>query len=157
MSFWHKTPILLLLTSISLQAETGYFCQQYQSLLSACTTCSAQKNCDASHQISCPKLSLYAHKCRTEKQAAESSTNNDKADNNAPSTEATPTPSDTEKDDQEQKASPFRKRWQSIENNLDIVIPDKPIPAPGMKNKPSNPSTETLKKPSPNFILKSWY
>ena len=156
MSLWRKTPILLLLTSISLQAETGYFCQQYQSLLSTCIACTAQKNCDASHQINCPKLELYAHKCTTEKQTAESNTNSNQTDNSTPNTETAPASPDTEKDNQ-QPTSPFKKRWQSIENDLNVVIPDKPIPAPGMKNKPGNPSTETLKKPSPNFILKSWY
>ena len=155
MSFWHKTTILLLFMLISLHAETKYFCQKYQSLLSACATCTAQKNCDANHQVSCSKLSLYAHKCTTEQGAVQSTESNSQIDNNASRTGVAPTQTDVDKADQYKKAtSPFSKRWQSIENDLNVVIPDQPIPAPGMQNKPGNPPADTLKKPNFDFIFK---
>ena len=143
--------LLCILFSTFVYAQSDYFCQTYDSLLTSCNTCKHNNSCTTIDHAQCSKLTIYKQKCETEKQQPQE----------AP-VEIEEKPYEATSEDSSQKtnnksSSPFDRKTPGLYNNLDVVTPDKPVPATSMENKPAIPSTKQLKKPSTDFIMKSWY
>ena len=140
---------ILLCTSV--YAQSDYFCQTYNSLLTSCNTCKSNNSCTSVDHAQCSKLTTYKQKCETEKQQTQETPVEIEEKTYNSTTDDSTKKSDTK------SSSPFNRKTPGLDNNLNVVTPDKPVPAAGMKNKPPTPSMKQLKTPSSNFIMKSWY
>ena len=151
--FYRLTHVLFcMLFCVTVYAQQDdYFCQTYNSLLTSCNTCKTNNTCTTVDHAHCSKLTTYKQKCETEKQQPQ------EAPVEIEEKPYSSTHGDSTQESNTTSSSPFDRKTPSLDNNVDVITPNKPVPATGMKNKPATPSTKQLKKPSTDFIMKSWY
>ena len=134
----------LLLVVFATTYASEYNCQKAIELSQQCVKCQTQKNCNSYHSTYCPKLPVYQKKCQNyiTKMMQEQKENNKQI---VPPKDESPLPVDQ-----------YNGRGQ-VGSDLNEVIPDVPMPAPGMENRIPSKSDGLNQPPPSNFIMQNWY
>ncbi|MEE3003055.1 MAG: hypothetical protein VX335_01760 [Pseudomonadota bacterium] len=135
--------LLMYLSLSNFTYASEYDCQKFIQLSSECAQCTQNKNCNSYHATMCPTIPKLQNKCQKFLEKQNKKNLEEKYQG-------------TLKEDNSPYPLQKNKNNGLTGNNLNKVIPDRPLPAPGMDNKVPDTSKD-LTAPPNNFIMRSWY